>query len=64
MGYLRELNDFVAIATQHAEPDADDLFGQSVAKQLKTFSEYQKNLAKLKIQQVLHDVLRCPEPSK
>lgn len=44
-------------STKHMEADADDLFGQSIGKQLKKFNEYQKSLAKLKIQQVLHEVL-------
>ena len=44
-------------STKHVEADADDLFGQCIGKQLKKFNEYQKSLAKLKIQQVLHEVL-------
>ena len=44
-------------STKNMEADADDLFGQSIGKQLKKFNEYQKSLAKLKIQQVLHEVL-------
>eukprot|EP00795_Rhopilema_esculentum_P005769 gene5769-11048_t len=50
---LKESNDFIAAACNRQEPDEDDLFGQSVGKQLKKLSEYQKSLAKIKIQQVI-----------
>ena len=46
---LKESNDF-------EEPDQDDLFWQSVGKQLKKLNEYQKSLAKINIQQVIHEV--------
>lgn len=53
---LQESNDFISMARQKAEPDEDDLFGQSIGKQLKNFNEYQRSLAKLKIQQVMYEV--------
>jgi len=44
------------------EPDADELFGQSVGKELKELTDYQKSLAKLRIQQVLHEIRWEREP--
>ena len=56
MRVLKNTNEFISSASQNDELDEDDLFGQSVGKQLKNLNAYQKSLAKLKIQQVLHEV--------
>ena len=56
MRVLKNTNEFISSASQKEELDEDDLFGQSVGKQLKNLNPYQKSLAKLKIQQVMHEV--------
>ena len=52
---LENSNEFIMSASKKQEPDADDLFGQSIGKELKELTDYQKSLAKLRIQHVLHE---------
>ena len=56
MRVLKNTKEFISSASQKEELDEEDLFGQSVGKQLKNLNAYQKSLAKQKIQQVLHEV--------
>ena len=63
MTVLRNTNQFISTASQKGEMDEDELFGQSVGKQLKCLGSYEKSLAKLKIQQVLHEVAWQQEPT-
>ena len=62
MSVLRSTSDFINTASRKGETDEDHLFGQSIGKQLKKLTEYQKSLAKIKIQQVLHEVRWQEEP--
>ena len=62
MSVLENTNEFISSVSQGEQPDEDDLFGQRVGKQLKKLNAYQKSLAKLKIQLVLHEVARQQEP--
>ena len=50
------MNEVLSSAGKRSQPDEDDLFGQSVGKDLKTLSPYKKSLAKMKIQQILHEI--------
>jgi len=59
---LESSNEFIMSAGNKQEPDADELFGQSVGKELKELTDYQKSLAKLRIQQVLHEIRWEREP--
>ncbi|XP_065054394.1 transcription factor Adf-1-like [Rhopilema esculentum] len=56
MKVIENTNQFISSASKREEPDEDDLYGQSIGKELKKLSAYQKSLAKLRIQQVLHEV--------
>ena len=62
MSVLCSTSDFINTASKKGEADEDDLFGQSIGKELKKLTEYQKSLAKIKIQQVLHEVRWQEEP--
>ena len=62
MKVLQNTDEFLSSASQREQPDEDDLFGQSVGKQLKKLTPYQRSLAKLKIQLVLHEVAWQQEP--
>ena len=53
---VQNTNQFISKAGLSSQLDEDDLFGQSVGKELKTLSPYQKSLAKMKIQQILHEI--------
>ena len=59
---LESSNEFIKSASKKQEPDADDLFGQSIGKELKELTDYQKSLAKLRIQQILHEIRWEREP--
>ena len=56
MKVIEDTNQFISSASKIEEPDEDDLYGQSIGKELKKLSAYQKSLTKLRIQQVLHEV--------
>eukprot|EP00795_Rhopilema_esculentum_P005645 gene5645-10873_t len=56
MKVIENTNQFISSASKREEPEEDDLYGQSIGKELKRLATYQKSLAKLKIQQVLHEV--------
>ena len=56
MKVIENTNQFISSASKRKEPDEDNLYGQSIGKELKKLSAYQKGLAKLSIQQVLHEV--------
>ncbi len=62
MKVLQGTNEFISSVSKKGELDEDDLFGQSIGKELKHLSDYQKSLAKVKIQQVLHEVRWNLEP--
>ena len=53
---VQNTNQCISKAGLSSQLDEDDLFGQSVGKDLKTLSPYQKSLAKMKIQQILHEI--------
>ena len=53
---LESSNEFIMSAGNKQEPDADELFCQSVGKELKELTDYHKSLAKLRIQQVLQEI--------
>ena len=53
---VQNTHHFISKAGLSSQLDEDDLFGQSVGTELKTLSPYQKSLAKMKIQQILHEV--------
>ena len=53
---VQNTNEFISTAGMRSQPDEDDSFGQSVGKELKTLSPYKKSLAKMKIQQILHEI--------
>ena len=59
---LQTTDKFLYSASQREQPDEDDLFGQSVGKQLKIVTLYQRSVAKLKLQLVLHEVAWQQEP--
>ena len=63
MSVLENTNEFISFVSQREQPDEDDLFGLSVGKQLKKLNAYQRSLAKLKIQLVLHEVAWQQEPT-
>ena len=56
MSVLENTYEFISSVSRREQPDEDDLFGQSVGKQLKKLNAYHRSLAKLKIQLVLHEV--------
>ena len=53
---VQNTNEFLSNVGKRSQADEDDLFGQSVGKELKTLSPYKKSLAKMKIQQILHEI--------
>ncbi len=53
---IQVTNEFTEATSNRQEPDEDDLFGQCIGKQLKKLNEFQKSLAKIKIQQVIHEI--------
>ena len=53
MKVVEDTNEFISSMSKREEPNGDDLSGQSVGKEVKKLSPYQKSLAKLKIQQIL-----------
>ena len=59
---LESSNEFIMNASNKQEPDADEVFGKSIGKELKELTDYQKSLAKLRIQQVLHEIRWEREP--
>ena len=63
MSVLENTNKFISSVSRREQPDEDDLFGQSVGKQLKKLNAYQRSLAKLNIQLVLHEVAWQQEPT-
>ena len=63
MSVLENTNEFISSVSRREQPDEDDLFGHSVGKQLKKLNAYQRSLAKLKIQLVLHEVAWQQEPT-
>ena len=63
MEMLQGTNEFISSVAKKGELDEDDLFGQSIAMELKTLSEYKKSLAKIKIQQAMHKMRFSPEPN-
>ena len=62
MKVLQNTDEFLSSASQREHPDEDDLLGQSFGKQLKKFTPYQRSLAKLKIQLILHEFAWQQEP--
>ena len=56
MEVVQNTNKFLSTAGKRSQPDEDDLFGQSVGKELKNLSPFKKSLAKMKIQQMLHEI--------
>ena len=53
---VKNTNEFLSNVGKRPQADEDDLFGQGVGKELKTLSPYRKSLAKMKIQQILHEI--------
>ena len=53
---VQNTNEILSNVGKRSQADEDDLFGQSVGKELKTLSPYKKSLAKMKIQQILHEI--------
>ena len=56
MEVVQNTNEFLSTAGKRSLPDEDDLFGKSVGKELKKLSPFKKSLAKMKIQQMLHEI--------
>ena len=56
MEVVQNTNEFLSIAGKFSQPIENDLFGESVEKDIKTLSSYKKILAKMKIQQILHEI--------
>ena len=63
MEVLQGTNEFISSVAKKGELDEDDLFGQSIDMELKKLSEYKKSLAKMKIQQAMHEVRFSSEPN-
>ena len=56
--------EFISSVAKKGELDEDDLFFvQSIGMELKKLSEYKKSLAKMKIQQAMHEVRFSSEPN-
>ena len=63
MEVLQGTNEFMSSIAKKGDLDEDDLFGQSIGMELKKLSEYKKSLAKMKIQQAMHEVQFSSEPN-
>ena len=59
---LESSNGFIMNASNKQEPDADEIFGKTIGKELKELTDYQKSLTKLRIQQVLYEMRWEREP--
>ena len=53
---VQSMNEFRSKARKQSLPDEDDLFGQNVGKELKNLFPFKKSLAKMKMQQMLHEI--------